>query len=403
MSEKNEAGLNGLDMQAVLVSWIVAHDCCGDINCKGDRGIFKGVECPVRCPQHAISSKKRVSKAKEWLREYHQQKTEAAEAEKRKVEAAKKEERKAKQETARICGNCKHIHEVEKSENMIAHCDMKKNMVPVLFDLCPDFKPREKAKSDDENECHADAMIYNGIRISTPSQEDKLRHKVWLLEIENSQRLNDIERLKAEAAKLTAEDAERISQLEKENKRLAEEVGGYRGVARRISELCEVIVIDIDKAIKEREELQNQLNLAKDDALRLGKENADLAAKCERLTEQRNKLSGDLIQATLRLKYRIESEREAGKIKKEWAANRHRWNEMHCKIVQLKEENAKLQGLNENLKHSACWGIEGSLCRINELEKESADLRNGNKALSETIVQMSGRIKHLEEQLSESK
>jgi hypothetical protein len=269
MNEKNEAELNKMDTQAVIAAWIVANGGCGsssDVHCSGDGGIFKGTECPaLYC--HGICSAGCLDSVRQWLEKYHQEKAEAAEAEKRKAEAAKKEGQEAKQEPARICGNCKHIHEADKSENIIAQCDMKNSMVPILFDRCPDFEPGAKAKRDDEDEYHADAIIYNGILISTPSQEDKLRHKAWLLEIENSHRLNDIERLKAEAAKRTTDDAERISRLEKD-----------------VSEAQELR----DKAIEKYSGLADKYT--------------DLADKCERLTEQRNRLSNSLIEAMRRAK-----------------------------------------------------------------------------------------------------
>jgi chromosome segregation ATPase len=264
MSEKDAAVL---DKKAEFANWIIANDgkcSITEVCCDGGHGHFKGTRCPIRRNEPCCLSKKdKLAYLSKWLKNYHQQKAEAAEAEKRKAEAAKKEEQETKQEPARICGNCKHIHEVEKSGNMIAHCDMKKNMVPISFDRCPDFEPRATAdqSGSSSSEGGVDAAAY----------------------------------------------AERITQLEKENARLAEEVSGYRGVTRRISEICEVIVIGIDQAIKEREELQNQLNLAKEDALRLGKENVDLSARCERLTEQRNRLSNSLIEVTRRVK---EVERE---------------------------------------------------------------------------------------------
>jgi hypothetical protein len=256
MSEKNEAGLNKLDMQAVIAAWIVANDGCGGNN-------------PVDCYGYeGIGDMQVIEMA------YKQQKAEAAEAEKRKVEAARKDEQHDKGKSV-SCGNCANfsLWSSDFGEDMkTSRCAKKGSHVPAGFTGCPDFEPGAKAKRDDEDEYHADAIIYNGILISTPSQEDKLRHKAWLLEIENSHRLNDIERLKTEAAKRTSEDAERIAQLEKEvfkaQKLRGEAIERYSGLA--------------DK-------------------------HTDLADKCERLTEQRNRLANDLIKATRRVK---EVERE---------------------------------------------------------------------------------------------
>jgi hypothetical protein len=271
MNEKSEAELNKMDMQAVIAAWIVANGGCGsssDVHCSGDGGIFKGTECPaLYC--HGICSAGCLDSVRQWLEKYHQEKAEDAEAEKRKAEAAKKEEQHGREKSA-SCGNCANfsLWSSDFGEDMkTSRCVKKGSHVPCGFTGCPDFEPRAKAKRDDEDECHADAMIYNGILISTPSQEDKLRHKAWLLEIENSHRLNDIERLKAEAAKRTTDDAERISRLEKD-----------------VSEAQELR----DKAIEKYSGLADKYT--------------DLADKCERLTEQRNRLSNSLIEAMRRAK-----------------------------------------------------------------------------------------------------
>lgn len=361
MSEKNKAGLNEVDMQAVVAAWIIANDGCfetnGWVSCSGEGGFFDSTPCPLvsqlqteNMSAPVCDPNKRVVAAKDWLEKYHQQKAEAAEAEKRKAEAAKKKELETKQEPARICGNCKHIHEVEKSENMIAQCDMKNSMVPILFDSCPDFEPRAKAKRDDEDECHADAIIYNGILISTPSQEDKLRHKAWLLEIENSHRLNDIERLKAEAAKRTAEDAERISQLEKDNARPAFSVNCHEKKMEWEVEICESGECDAKK------------------------DRVYLAARCERLTEQRNRLSNSLIEEKRRVK---EVEREKDILAKKLVDFTAKWNDLGGVCIEkdglidrLRKENAELRSWYEQLKKDSFHRLFEALCKAKVLEKE---------------------------------
>lgn len=148
MSDKKEAGLSEIDMQAVIAAFVLANGgrCDDDVlvSCDGAGGRFPGTPRPLEGVQFDLfepcalgSVGQRAVAAKEWLDKYHQQK----------AEAAKKQEQEAKQGPARICGNCKHIHEVEKSENMTAQCDMKDIKVPILFDRCPDFEPRTEEAS----------------------------------------------------------------------------------------------------------------------------------------------------------------------------------------------------------------------------------------------------------------
>lgn len=348
MSDKKEVGLNEVDIQAVIAAWIIANNGCGSSNgvdCYGEKGIFKGTVCQFYRHTGCIASgDAKVGEAKAWLAKYHQQKAEAAEAEKRKAEAAKNREQEAK----KTCGDCRHIYDADSSVEIglsTTLCHKKSIRVPIEFTGCHDFEPMATGKmtlqsQNSASERAGDDIIYNGILIGSPSQEDKLRHMVWLLEIKNSHRLNDIERLKTEAAKRTAEDAEHDIESEpsdsvpfraaffdvlKENRTLRNRLNK---TAAEYSDLAtgalatksnlnrhEEMVFQLKKLNARlryrihvyKENLKSAKELCESGKCDAKKDRADLAARCERLTEQRNRLSNSLIEVTRRVK---EVERE---------------------------------------------------------------------------------------------
>jgi hypothetical protein len=254
MCENKEVVLNDVDMKAVFATWIIANNGCGDlarIDCAGKTGLFKWTECPLfGRPGGCGSSESAVIRLKAWLENYHQHKTEAAEAERRKAEAAKKEEQEAK----RTCGECQHIYDtdglIEIGLASTTLCYKKSIRVPIEFTGCGDFEPM------------ADSRM--------------------TLQCQHSASKSGVD---------AAAYAERIAHLEKEN--------------------------------------------------------ANLSAKYERLTEQRNKLANDLI-------------------------------EQRNRFVKATR-------------------------RLEDAGKENSYLRNESKMYSETVVMLTEKIKHLEERLSERK
>lgn len=282
MSEKNKAGLNEVDMQAVVAAWIVASDGCfepngwGWVSCSGEGGFFEGTTCPLvsqlqteNMSAPVCDSNKRAVAAKDWLKKYHQQKAEAAETEKRKGEAAKKQEQEAK----KICKDCRYTFDsilVRIGERDILPCKKKNSNVPACLEGCPDFEPRNTA-------CQSPSVSRNDVADAVAQ-------------------------------------AERISQLEKENADLAFSVNCHEKKMEWAVEICESGECDAKK------------------------DRADLAAKCERLIEQRNKLANDFTKAMRRVKD----------------------VEVHCSlktrlIYQLRKENAelrsKLEQAAEERKH----------------------------------------------------
>lgn len=232
MSEKNEVGLNVVDIQAVIAAWIVVNDGCKGIYCTGGGGKFAGTVCPLSMKSEGFCptvTKSRVVGAKDWLAKYHQQKAEAAEAEKHKVEAAKKQEQEAKQKPKKICGNCKYIHEVERSENMTAQCDMKNSMVPILFDRCPDFEPRAAADQfgSSSSEGGVDAAAYAERIAQFEKDNANLADKCERLTEQRNRLANSL----IEQRNSLVEAMRRVKEVERENAAL------YERISAMLSEL----------------------------------------------------------------------------------------------------------------------------------------------------------------------